>query len=74
MIFVATKIVSDHIATAAVRTTASEIRWDRLMPQLQGRPGRPGNYWTGDSGVLEHCCQVRRTDLVRRRGRLPLVQ
>jgi len=38
MIFVATKIVSDHIATVAVRTTASEIRWDRLMPQLQVGP------------------------------------
>ena len=38
MIFVATKIVSDHIATVAVSTTASEIRWDRLMPQLQVGP------------------------------------
>ncbi len=38
MIFVATKIVSDHIATVAMSTTVSEIRWDRLMPQLQVGP------------------------------------
>ena len=38
MILVATKIVSDHIATVAVSTTASEIRWDRLIPQLQVGP------------------------------------
>ena len=38
MIFVATKIVSAHIAAPAPSTSVSEIRWDRLMPQLQVGP------------------------------------
>jgi hypothetical protein len=38
MIFVATKIVSAHIAPVAPSTSVSEIRWDRLMPQLQVDP------------------------------------